>query len=97
RPRPRRRTPGSRKVPSQNPIPARDAELLPTEKDLDNIVWQGRMLELEYQLKLERWSAWRRSKRPGFRSFDSSRRGAGQLAVGRGSVGRPTGRHRWGD
>ncbi len=50
------------------------------------------MLELEYQLKPEQWSAWRRGKATGVLEFDSARRGAGQLAVGRGSVGRPKGR-----
>ncbi|MGO9269138.1 MAG: hypothetical protein ACLQOO_02570, partial [Terriglobia bacterium] len=60
---------------------------LPTENDLDKILRQERMLELEYQLKLEQWSAWRRGKATGVPEFDSARRGAGQLAVGRGSVG----------
>jgi len=41
------------------PEATRDAELLLAEKDLDNMLRQERMLELEYQLKLEQWSAWR--------------------------------------
>ncbi|MGO9271666.1 MAG: hypothetical protein ACLQOO_15610 [Terriglobia bacterium] len=60
------------------------------------------MLELEYQLKLEQWSAWRMGKQGGAEgdpqggkgtgvpNFRSARRGAGQLAVGRGSVGGST-------
>ena len=77
-------------MPSQNPIPAQDAELLPTEKDIDNIVWRERMLELEYQLKLEQWSAWRRGKPTGVPELDSgpgSRRPMG----GRARVRTPTG------
>ncbi|MGO9273683.1 MAG: hypothetical protein ACLQOO_26175 [Terriglobia bacterium] len=58
--------------------------MLPKEKDLDNILRQVRMLELEYQLKLEQWSAWRRGKATGVPEFDCARCEAGQLAVGRG-------------
>jgi hypothetical protein len=86
------------------PEATRDAELLPTEKDLDKILRQERMLELEYQLKLEQWSAWRMAKRGGAEvapqggkgtgvpDFRSARGAAGQLAAGRGSVGRAAGR-----
>src|SRR5271157_128546 len=72
------------------PEATRDAELLPTDNDLDKILRQERMLELEYQLKLEQWSGWRRGKATGVPEFDSGRRGAGQLAVGRGSLGGST-------
>ncbi len=61
------------------------------------------MLELEYQLKLEQWSAWRMGKQGGAEGdpqggkgagvpkFRSGRGGgAGQLAAGRGSVGGST-------
>jgi len=40
------------------------------EKDLDEILQQERMLELEYQLKLEQWSAWQSERAP---DFDSGR------------------------
>jgi hypothetical protein len=86
------------------PEATRDAELLLAEKDLDNMLRQERMLEPEYQLKLERWSAWRRGKQGGpEESLQPGRGGAvrlrvragggaGQWAKGRGSVWRRTGR-----
>ncbi len=87
------------------PEATRDAQMLLDEKDLGNMLRQERMLELEYQLKLEQWSAWRRGKQgapegspQGGRGgaapdFGSARGGgAGQLARGRGSVGRAAGR-----
>ncbi len=85
------------------PEATRDADLLPTDNDLDKILRQERMLELEYQLKLEQWSAWRMAKQGGTEgdpqggkgtgvpNFRSARGGAGQLAKGRGSVGQAKG------
>jgi len=84
------------------PEATRDAQMMLDEKDLTNLLRQERMLELQYQLKLEQWSAWRMAKQgtaevspqggkgtgvPNFRAARGG--GAGQLAVGRGSVGRP--------
>ncbi|MGO9271329.1 MAG: hypothetical protein ACLQOO_13905 [Terriglobia bacterium] len=40
------------------------------------ILRQKRMLELEYQLNLEHWSAWRRGKATGVQEFDSASGGA---------------------
>ena len=75
------------------PEATRDAQLLLDEKDLSNLLRQERMLELEYQLKLEQLSAWRRGKATGVTDFNLAPGGAlGQLAAGGGSVGRRPGR-----
>jgi len=75
------------------PEATRDAELLLEEKDLDKLLRQERMLELEYQLKLEQWSAWRQGKGMGAPGFDAGPGSAGgQLAVGHGFGRRREGR-----
>jgi len=67
--------------------------MLPTENDLDNVLRQERMLELEYQLKLKQWSAWRQGKGMGAAGFDAGPGSAGgQLAVGHGFGRRREGR-----
>jgi len=86
------------------PEATRDAQLLLDEKDLNNLLRQERMLELQYQLKLEQWSAWRRAKQAGaggsqgrngngVPDFGSALNGVGgEAAAKRGSVGRRPGR-----
>jgi len=75
------------------PEATRDAELLLEEKDLDKLLRQERMLELEYQLKLEQWSAWRQGKGMGAPDFDAGPGSAGgRLAVGHGFGRRREGR-----
>jgi hypothetical protein len=62
---------------------------------------QERMLELQYQLKLEQWAAWRRAKQGGGEGgkgrtvpdFGSALDGVGgEAAAKRGRVGRRPGR-----
>jgi len=87
------------------PEATRDAELLLDEKDLTNLLRQERMLELQYQLKLEQWSAWRRGKQGGCDGGAAGGKGTGVLEFGsalagvggeaaakRGSAGRRPGR-----
>jgi len=75
------------------PEATRDAQMLLDEKDLDNMLRQERLLELEYQLKLEQLSAWRRGKGAGVLDFDSAPGSASRrLAAGGGSVARRPGR-----
>ena len=82
------------------PEATRGADLLLEEKDLDKLLRQERMLELQYQLKLEQWSAWRWGKQraavdgpKAVPDFGAVRGGIGrQLATGRESVGKKPGR-----
>jgi hypothetical protein len=58
------------------PEATRDAEMLLNEKDLTNLLRQERMLELEYQLKLEQWAGWRRGKQAGAAGDPDAEKGA---------------------
>jgi len=62
------------------------------EKDLTNMLRQERMLELQYQLKLEQLSAWRMAKQGGTAGFLSTRRASNhtfRVSPGHSSVARP--------
>jgi len=75
------------------PEATRDAQLFLDEKDLTNMLRQERMLGLEYQLKLEQLSAWRRGKATGVADFGSALdRVGGERAAKRGAPGRRPGR-----
>jgi hypothetical protein len=64
------------------PEATRDAELLLSEKDLNNMLRQEKTLELEYQLKLEQLAAWRRGKQGGSEGAPQAENGTGVSGFG---------------
>jgi len=74
------------------PKATRDAELLPTERGLDRILRQERMVELGCQSSWSSWSAWRRGKAAGVAEIRLRATWGRPIGDGARSVGRPKGR-----